>query len=337
MQSLLSVQVPTLDTPFGVKLWPIFNYVASTVTRGRFVPDEFQFIPGETILSTLGPVLFAIGLYYVVIFGGQAVFNMLNLAPWKLKYLFQLHNLVLTGISLSLLLLMAEQLVPMIYRHGLFYSICNQEAWTQKMVVLYFMNYLTKYLEFVDTAFLVVKRKKIIFLHSYHHGATALLCYTQLVGKTSISWLVISMNLAVHVIMYWYYFLAARGIRVWWKQWITNFQILQFIFDLVFIYYAAFIKVRHDYKLFGCASTDVCLNCVGSNVATWAGLSIISSYLVLFIAFYIDIYVKKGKKAKVIKRVGGFGAKVNEYVNIDIKNVDTPSPSPAPGIRKRKA
>ncbi|QLQ78808.1 hypothetical protein HG537_0B01560 [Torulaspora globosa] len=322
--------MPTLDRPFfNISLWDHFNCVASKVTSGRFVPNEFEFIEGELPLSTLPTVIGAIVTYYVVIFGGRAVLK--GSKPLKLNFLFQLHNIFLTSASLLLLLLMIEQLIPMISRNGLYFAICNIGAWTQPMVTLYYLNYLIKFVEFIDTLFLVLKHKNLTFLHTYHHGATALLCYTQLIGTTAISWVVIGLNLGVHVVMYFYYFLAARGIRVWWKEWVTRFQILQFILDIGFIYFAVYQKVSHLFF----PSLPHCGDCVGSTPATLSGFAIISSYLVLFISFYIEVYRNKGtKKSRVIKRArGGVAAKVNEYVNVDLKNVSTPSPSP---VRRRK-
>lgn len=297
--------------------------------------SDFKFIPNKTFLSTAPEVFFAILIYYTVIFGGNYLLKALKVRPFVLNSIFQIHNLFLTSLSLILFLSLVEQLIPQIYYNGLFYAICNENAWTQKMVVLYYMNYLTKYVEFIDTVFLVLKQKKLTFLHTYHHGATALLCYTQLIGTTPISWVPISLNLFVHVVMYWYYFLAARGIRVWWKEWVTRFQIIQFLVDLGFIYFAVYVKIMSGYD----TKYTGGLTCSGTKLATISGCSIISSYLFLFIAFYIEVYRKKSKKAKVVQRVrGGIASKVNEYVLLDKQtlqqNYDSNTGSPIPTRRR---
>ncbi|CCH47018.1 Elongation of fatty acids protein [Wickerhamomyces ciferrii] len=294
--NFINFEIPNVETPFGLKLWPIFNEFATLITGGKFIPNEFQYIEGETFLSTNKEVFIGIITYYFIITIGQLIFK--KLQPLKLQLLFSIHNFFLTSASLTLLVLLFEQILPILVNHGLLYAICSPNTWSQKLVTIYYLNYLTKFVEFVDTYFLVVKKKKIIFLHSYHHGATALLCFIQLGGATSVSWIPILLNLGVHVVMYWYYFLASRGIRVWWKKWITTFQILQFVLDLCAVYFSTYTFYANKY------STELGINipnmgtCYGTPFAAGTGCAILSSYLVLFIGFYIKTYKIDKPKTK---------------------------------------
>lgn len=119
----------------------------------------------------------------------------------SLKIPFLIHNIALTLGSGALLAVMLEEIIPIIRRGGMLYGICHEAAWTTRLETFYIINYYFKYWELLDTVFLVLKKKPLQFLHVYHHSATALLCFSQLHGKTSVSWVVIVLNLAVHVLM----------------------------------------------------------------------------------------------------------------------------------------
>ena len=103
---------------------------------------------------------------------------MRNRPAFTLNTLFKIHNFYLTVISAILLALFVEELVPTIWNHGLFYAICDHDGgWTPHLVILYYvcvqvlcssalayhrqLNYLTKYLELLDTVFLVLKKKPL--------------------------------------------------------------------------------------------------------------------------------------------------------------------------------
>ncbi|KAF2140145.1 uncharacterized protein K452DRAFT_309934 [Aplosporella prunicola CBS 121167] len=283
--------VPTLDRPFGLALWPIFEKAFESV-KG-YKPQDFRFVVGETPMSTFKTTVTTLIAYYIIILGGREV--MRNRPAFKLNGPFKIHNFYLTAISFILLTLFLEQLIPEIVRNGIFHAICDHEGgWTDKLVILYYLNYLTKFLELIDTCFLFLKKKPLTFLHTYHHGATALLCYTQLIGNTAVSWVPITLNLMVHVVMYWYYFQSARGIRIWWKQYITIMQIIQFVLDLGFVYFASYTYFTSVYFPW----MPNAGKCAGEEFAAFSGMAILSSYLVLFILFYFATYKKPAPKGR---------------------------------------
>ena len=175
-------------------------------------------------------------------------------------------------------------------------------------------------MELIDTVFLVLKKKPLTFLHTYHHGATALLCYTQLIGLTSVSWVPITLNLLVHVVMYWYYFQSARGIRIWWKEWITRLQIIQFVIDLGFVYFASYTYFTSTYFTY----MPNMGRCAGEEFAAFAGMGILSSYLLLFISFYAATYKKERKDLKSKGRRRSSTATARQAA-IDMAHLEVPT------------
>ena len=158
VDALKSVPIPTLERPFGMELWPVFEKIWMTVRT--FPPQNFRFVAGSTPMSTLKETATALIVYYIVVFGGREL--MKRREPFTLAPLFKAHNLFLTVLSGGLLALFIEQLLPTVVNHGVFYAICDADGgWTHRLVTLYYLNYVTKYIELIDTVFLVLKKKPL--------------------------------------------------------------------------------------------------------------------------------------------------------------------------------
>jgi hypothetical protein len=128
-----SVVPMTAPTP----LWTGFTKLSSIV---GFSTNEFSWVPGKTPMATFTETAIGMLLYYTVILGGREL--MRNRPAFQLKLPFIIHNLYLTIISGTLLVLFLEQLIPTLWNNGVFCSVCNKAAgWTDPLEVLYYVRY----------------------------------------------------------------------------------------------------------------------------------------------------------------------------------------------------
>ncbi|KAG6336573.1 hypothetical protein ID866_2511 [Astraeus odoratus] len=271
---------------------PVADFLLTILPADILPPYLKHWIPGETPLSTWPVVTTALASYLAIIFGTQEL--MRYRPPQQLNALFRIHNAFLSIGSLILLALMMEEVTGLFLSSTMYSTMCAESSWTPKLEFYYMINYYFKYIELLDTVFLALKKKPLAFLHVFHHSATALLCFTQLNGKTSVSWVVISLNLFVHVVMYYYYYATAGGAKIWWKKYLTTMQIIQFVIDLFVVYFGTYQHFAHSHWRW----LPHISNCAGTETAALFGCGLLSSYLVLFINFYIQTYKKPAKARK---------------------------------------
>ncbi|KAI1289497.1 Elongation of very long chain fatty acids protein 1 [Halotydeus destructor] len=149
------------------------------------------------------------------------------------------------------------------------------------LVFFGWMYFASKIADFMDTIFFVLRKKdsQVTFLHVFHHGVMPLVAYFGLkFHPGGYSSFLPMTNLLVHAVMYSYYALSAAGTEfkqyLWWKKYITQMQIVQFILTLVHSTKAVFVP--------NCWPTWLAL-CEGIHAAL---------FLYMFTAFYIRAYCK---------------------------------------------
>eukprot|EP01095_Lingulamoeba_sp_RSL-Kostka_P016821 TRINITY_DN839_c4_g1_i1.p1 TRINITY_DN839_c4_g1~~TRINITY_DN839_c4_g1_i1.p1 ORF type:complete len:304 (-),score=36.70 TRINITY_DN839_c4_g1_i1:87-998(-) len=153
-----------------------------------------------------------------------------------IKYILAGWNLFLSILST----IIAYKTIPTLYdyvnEHGFDMFIClpDRSLFTGKQYFWIWIFCLSKYFEYIDTFFLMIKRRKLIFLHWYHHSTVLLYVWISFVLLPGGSGYIFgSMNAVVHSIMYFYYFLTSIGISLPISQFITIIQLTQMVIGVV--------------------------------------------------------------------------------------------------------
>lgn len=169
-----------------------------------------------------------------------------------------------------------------IFVHGLNYSLCNSILSDPQMAVWGLLFVLSKVIEFGDTAFIVLRKSPLVFLHWYHHVTVCVYSWYGL-GRSSSAvgdWFAV-MNFSVHSLMYSYYALKAAKVHVpgCIARVITILQISQMFGGL-------YVCIM-NYRLFEQLGSEAC----HSNYQVFMfGLAVYGSYAVLFLHFFYKKY-----------------------------------------------
>ncbi|CAJ0579950.1 unnamed protein product, partial [Mesorhabditis spiculigera] len=222
-------------------------------------------------------------VYVMAIFGGRKLME--SRKPYALDWPLVAWNALLAIFSIIGFLRMTPEWIWSWNDNSFEYSICVASYaqgvtgfWTEKFAH-------SKVAELFDTAFIVLRKKPLLFLHWYHH--ITVLAYTWHAYKdhtASGRWF-IWMNYGVHAFMYSYYALRAARIRTpkIAAMTITCLQILQMVMGV-------YIGIRvYSIKTAGrdCQQT-------WENIGFCFGIYF--SYFLLFCNFFYHTYLKKDNR-----------------------------------------
>ncbi|CAJ0579607.1 unnamed protein product, partial [Mesorhabditis spiculigera] len=225
-------------------------------------------------------------VYFFLIFGIK--FFMRNREPFKLQAPLAVWNFFLAAFSIFGTYRLSHEFFSTHVDHGVVNAYTRIYQFTEGLNGYWvFLFICSKLIELVDTVFIVLRKKPLMFLHWYHHILTLIYAFYSYPISPGFNRYGIYLNFLVHSFMYSYYFIAALNIRLPSpvSKFITTIQIWQFIISIGALAHNGYLvyftnrKVDFDHNVFLFASfMDM-------------------TYLALFINFFLKRYIFKKPKA----------------------------------------
>ncbi len=123
-----------------------------------------------------------------------------------------------------------------------------------QLVMVGYCFFISKFIDFLDTFFFILRKKnnQITFLHLFHHGIMPLSvwpCFRFIGGGHAV--FLVTFNSFVHFVMYFYYLMSAMGPAfrkyLWWKKYLTGFQMFQFV--CVAVHSSQLVVIECDFPI----------------------------------------------------------------------------------------
>lgn len=165
---------------------------------------------------------------------------MKNRQPFDLSRFMLIYNLALVCLSTYMFIEMLLSTSDAGYEY-----ICspyNQETRKNpkelRVANVMWWYYFSKAIELMDTVLMVLRKRmrQVTFLHVFHHATMLnIWWWVMMFIPGGQSWFGSCLNCLVHVVMYSYYGLSvvpALQKKLWWKRYITRFQLIQFAITL---------------------------------------------------------------------------------------------------------
>ncbi|XP_023237907.1 putative fatty acid elongation protein 3 [Centruroides sculpturatus] len=235
--------------------------------------------------------IYYIFAYLILIYGGQKY--MKNRPPFNMKPLLIIWNLVLCTFHTLAAIRILPEFIYALYYFGFTYSICRSTHVELKTTTFWNLMFLwCKVPELFDTAFLIFRKRKIIFMHWFHHAVSLFVCWYIASEPNAVSRWYSSMNLAVHSLMYGYYAVTSMQISMpkFVPMFVTTMQILQMILA-TFVTVWSFVY----FKLYR--------TCELTESRIYVALFIYTLYCYLFVRFFYNAYLQKSISKKKVSHM----------------------------------
>ena len=231
--------------------------------------------------------VFLISAVYLTAIYGLKKF-MKNRVQYELRVILIIWNAFLAVFSILGALRTVPEFAYIITEKGIKYSVCT-ETFSYGITGLWSSLFiLSKPLELLDTVFLILRKRDLIFLHWYQHLTVLLYVWYAMVEYPTTGRWFATINYSIHAIMYTYYtIMALKIVRVpkLISMFITSLQIIQMVVGV-------YVNVKaYQYKKNGEA-------CGVSYENIYIALLMYASYFYLFFKFFFDKYFIDTKQKK---------------------------------------